>query len=100
MDQTFGIKQNLNPNLHNPIVRLNSEVDHSPVVRLDMGDDDVGRDDILPESDDKIFMQVKNINLDKRVVAKYVEVTTKIVYKFDDGSTKETIETNNHTFKY
>jgi hypothetical protein len=43
-------------------------------------------------------MQIKNINLEKRIISKYVEIETKIIYKFDDGSTKEVIEKNNHTF--
>jgi hypothetical protein len=63
--------------------------------------DDDRRDDmdmVVPEMDDRLIMQVKQINLQKRIVSKFVEVTTKIVYTFEDGSTKEVIEKNNHTF--
>jgi hypothetical protein len=84
---------------HSPIVRLESQVDHSPVVRLDMDDEDRRDHEYLPPvMDDNLLMQVKNMNLEKRVVSKYVEIETKIIYTFDDGSTKEVIEKNNHTF--
>ena len=48
--------------------------------------------------DDHLIMQVKNINMEKRVVSKFVEITTRTVYTFDDGSSKEVVEKNNHTF--
>jgi hypothetical protein len=90
---TFGAQPI--PSNNNPVVRLDSEVNHSPVVRLDMDDD---RREEMPVVDDQIFFQVKNLNNEKRVISKYVEVTTKIIYTFDDGSTKEVVEKNNHTF--
>jgi hypothetical protein len=77
------------------VIRLNNGVDHSPVVRLDIDDD---RREELSIVDDQIFFQVKNLSNEKRIVSKYIEVTTKIIYTFDDGSTKEVIEKNNHTF--
>jgi hypothetical protein len=42
--------------------------------------------------------QISNLNLEKRVISKYVEITTKIIYTYEDGSTKETVEKQNHTF--
>jgi hypothetical protein len=49
---------------------------------------------------DETANQIKNINLEKRIISKLVEVQTKIIYTFEDGSTKEVIEKQNHTFDY
>jgi hypothetical protein len=85
--------------INNPIVKLNTQnsMDHSPVVRLDIEDDD-RRDEGHMIIDDNLIAQVRNINLEKRVVSKFVEITTRTVYTFEDGSTKEVTEKNNHTF--
>lgn len=44
--------------------------------------------------------QVRQINLEKKVVSKLVEVTTKIVYTYEDGSTKEVVEKQNHLYDF
>ena len=49
--------------------------------------------DINPE-------EIKGINSQKRVISKNVEVTVRIVYTYEDGSTKEVIEKENHTYHY
>ena len=75
----------------------------SPLVRLSIDKDEekpkqngIIRNNI---NDDDIFTnQIQGLNLEKRIVSKFVEVTTKIVYTFDDGSTKEVVEKQNHTF--
>jgi uncharacterized protein YkwD len=74
----------------------------SPLVRLSLDKDEFknvqkAQEDVTGEIDNLTEM-VKQINSGKRVVSKNVEVTTKIVYTFEDGSTKEVVEKQNHTF--
>lgn len=45
------------------------------------------------------FNEISNINSKKRVVSKFVEVTVKTIVTYEDGSKKESVETENHTFK-
>lgn len=40
------------------------------------------------------------LNSQKKVVKKYVEVTTKTILYYEDGSKKEYTESDNHTFNY
>lgn len=42
--------------------------------------------------------EIAKINSKKKVVSKYVEITTKIVYTYEDGSKKEVIEKEDHTY--
>ncbi len=43
------------------------------------------------------YKEISNLNSKKKVVSKFVEVTVKTVITYDDGSKKESIETQNHT---
>lgn len=45
------------------------------------------------------FNEVSTLNSKKKVVSKFVEVTVKTILTFEDGSKKESIETENHTYK-
>ena len=49
---------------------------------------------------DQLTQQVKNINANKKIVKKEVEITTKITYTYGDGSTKEINEVKKHNFVY
>ena len=49
---------------------------------------------------DLLTQQVKNINANKKVIKKEVEITTKITYTYEDGSTKEINEVKKHNFNY
>ena len=49
---------------------------------------------------DQLTQQVKNINANKKIVKKEVEITTKITYTYEDGSTKEINEVKKHNFNY
>ena len=44
--------------------------------------------------------EVSKINQGKKVVSKYVEITTRTIYTFEDNSSKTITETENHTFNY
>jgi len=71
----------------------------SPLVKLSLE-----REDFHQLKDDKnnedLINAVKLLNHEKKVVSKYVEITHKIVYTFEDGSTKQTVETQNHKFDF
>ena len=49
---------------------------------------------------DQLINQVKVANANKKVVKKEVEITTKITYTYEDGSTKEINEVKKHNFEY
>ena len=49
---------------------------------------------------DQLTQQVKNINANKKIVKKEVEIMTKITYTYEDGSTKEINEVKKHNFVY
>lgn len=49
------------------------------------------------ESD--LASEVSRIVASKRCVLKQVEIVTKTTYTYDDGTTKETTEKINHSFK-
>jgi hypothetical protein len=49
---------------------------------------------------DQLINQVKVTNANKKVVKKAVEITTKITYTYEDGSTKEINEVKKHNFDY
>jgi hypothetical protein len=71
----------------------------SPLVKLSLE-----RDELHHLKDDKnnedLISAVKLLNLEKKIVSKYVEITHKIIYTYEDGSTKETVETQNHKFDF
>ena len=47
---------------------------------------------------DQLTQQVKIMNANKKIVKKTVEITTKITYTYEDGSTKEVNEVKTHVF--
>ena len=47
---------------------------------------------------DQLTQQVQVINANKKVIKKTVEITTKITYTYEDGSTKEINEVKSHVF--
>lgn len=40
------------------------------------------------------------INSNKKIVSKFVEITTKTIITYEDGSTKTIEEKENHTYKW
>ena len=110
-DDTFG-NRNLknNPSLANNMkenIKTQANTNslnnfQSPLVRLSLDKDDLKNEQkSISEVNadiENLTEIVKNMNTQKRIVSKHVEVTTKIVYTFEDGSTKEVVEKQNHTF--
>lgn len=66
---------NMNMNMNNP----NSQNNFTPLIDT--------------------FSEVSTLNSKKKVISKFVEVTVKTILTFEDGSKKESVETENHTFK-
>lgn len=47
---------------------------------------------------DNLDNEIRYLNQEKKCIKKLVEVTTKIVYKFEDGSTREITEKKQNIF--
>ena len=48
---------------------------------------------------DQLTQQVQAINASKKIVKKTVEITTKITYTYEDGSTREVNDVKTHTYE-
>ena len=48
---------------------------------------------------EELTNRTKNIMNGMRVKEKKVEIVTKIIYTYEDGSTKEVVQTQKHSFK-
>ena len=124
-NNNLGMNDNNNANqndMNNQKMNINQDANHSPYVKLSLENDDyknyqvmdgeVKKKMVNQNSDgnkvinngegfseiDQLTQQVKNINAGKKVVKKIVEITTKIVYTYEDGSTKEVNEVKTHVF--
>jgi hypothetical protein len=85
-----GTKDNTKPSVTNnqsPLVKLSLERDEFHQLKDDKNNDD-------------LINAVKLINSEKKIISKLVEITHKIVYTYEDGSTKEVVETQNHKFDF
>ena len=59
-------------------------------------------DQYMIDSDENDFVmnEIKKLNIDKQIIKKNVEITTKITYTFTDGTSREVVEKNSHNFHY
>ena len=79
-------------------VRNNNQ---SPFVKLSLENDDIKNYKEMMKNNNNIeneINQMKNINQNLKVIKKIVEITKKIIYTYDDGTTKEITEKTTHTF--
>lgn len=79
----------------NPVVKLSLDKDEETVKNKPAT---VRTNEVKGNIMDPSLHEVSKINSQKRVVSKYVEITTKVIYTYEDGSKKEIVETENHTF--
>ena len=122
-----NINTNMNNNVNRNEVNVNNDmnanqpVNKSPYVKLSLDNDDnknfqamdeeakrrammesnnvrAGDNNIGGNEIDQLTQQVKIINSNKKIIKKEVEITTKITYTYEDGSTKEVNEIKTHTF--
>ena len=113
---------NENENVRTNEMNANQAVNHSPYVKISMDNDDYKNYQAIDEEAkrremmannnqgvaqnnniggneiDLITQQVQNINANKKILKKEVEITTKITYTYEDGSTKEINEVKRHVF--
>ena len=123
--QNNNMNNNMNQNdvNRNNDMNANQAVNHSPYVKLSLDNDDYKNFQAMDEEAkrrvmmennntgiaqnnngvggneiDQLTQQVKVINSNKKVIKKTVEITTKITYTYEDGSTKEVNEVKSHVF--
>ena len=121
-----NMNNNMNQNEvnRNNDMNANQAVNHSPYVKLSLDNDDYKNFQAMDEEAkrrvmmennnagmvqnnnavggneiDQLTQQVKVINANKKIISKKVEITTKITYFYEDGSTKEVNEVKTHEFK-
>ena len=80
-------------NNQSPFVKLSLENDDIKNYKEMMKNNNIGNNNI-----DNEINQMKNINQNLKVIKKIVEITKKIIYTYDDGTTKEITEKTTHTF--
>ena len=89
---------NQNANQFNDYQPMNEGVQRRQIVENNntgVQNQNIGGNEI-----DQLINQVKVSNANKKVVKKEVEITTKITYTYEDGSTKEINEVKKHNFEY
>ena len=104
-------------------MNANQAVNQSPYVKLSLDNDDYKNFQAMDEEEkrrvmmennnagmpqnnnmgggneiDQLTQQVKVMNANKKILKKTVEITTKITYTYEDGSTKEVNEVKTHVF--
>ena len=124
-NQNNNMNNNMNQNEvnRNNDMNANQAVNHSPYVKLSLDNDDYKNYQAMDEETkrrvmmennnagiaqnnngigsneiDQLTQQVKIMNANKKIVKKTVEITTKITYTYEDGSTKEVNEVKTHVF--
>jgi len=90
------INNNRNNNNQSPFVKLSLENDDIKNNKEKM-QNNINNNNIEREFNE-LSNQVKQINKGLKVIKKIVEITTKVTYTYEDGSTKETSEKTTHTF--
>ena len=125
MNQNMNMNNNMNQNdvNRNNDMNANQAVNHSPYVKLSLDNDDLKNFQAIDEEAkrrvmmennnagiaqnnngvggneiDQLTQQVKLINANKKIIKRTVEITTKITYTYEDGSTKEVNEVKTHVF--
>ena len=123
--QNTNMNNNMNQNdvNRNNDMNANQAVNQSPYVKLSLDNDDYknfqamdeeakrrvmmeNNNAVMPQNNsvgggneiDQLTQQVKIMNANKKVIKKTVEITTKITYTYEDGSTKEVNEVKTHVF--
>jgi len=93
--QFTGGNNNYNNKNQSPIVNVNIEAQNKPNIASVAS----SQQNIQPIINTSVN-EISQINSKKKVVSKYVEVITKVVLTYEDGSKKETVEKQDHTENY
>ena len=107
-----NVNNNVNSNVNNignqsPLVKLSLENEDfkNALRQYDGGFDGKGfpgnfGNNNLNNDLDVLKKETRNLMKNMKVVEKKVEIITTVVYTFNDGSTKEMVQTEKHSFKY
>ena len=123
MNMNMDNNMNQNDVNRNNDMNMNQAVNHSPYVKLSLDNDDYKNFQAMDEEAkrrvmmennnagiaqsnngiggneiDQLTQQVKLVNANKKIIKRTVEITTKITYTYEDGSTKEVNEVKTHVF--
>ena len=123
MNMNMDNNMNQNDVNRNNDMNANQAVNHSPYVKLSLDNDDYKNFQAMDEEAkrrvmmennnagiaqsnngiggneiDQLTQQVKLVNANKKIIKRTVEITTKITYTYEDGSTKEVNEVKTHVF--
>ena len=124
INQNINNNMNINQNLRNNDINANNQANNRAYVKLSTENDDfknykameeeAKRREMMENNNqelaqnnniggneiDQVIQQVQVINANKKILKKEVEITTKITYTYEDGSTKEINEVKKHNFNY
>jgi len=122
INQNINNNMNINQNLRNNDINANNQANNPAYVKLSTENDDfknykameeeAKRREMMENNNqemaqnnnlggneiDQVIQQVQVINANKKILKKEVEITTKITYTYEDGSTKEINEVKKHVF--
>ena len=122
INQNINNNMNINQNLRNNDINANNQANNRAYVKLSTENDDfknykameeeAKRREMMENNNqemaqnnnlggneiDQVIQQVQVINANKKILKKEVEITTKIIYTYEDGSTKEINEVKKHVF--
>ena len=122
INQNINNNMNINQNLRNNDINANNQANNRAYVKLSTENDDfknykameeeAKRREMMENNNqemaqnnningneiDQVIQQVQVINANKKILKKEVEITTKITYTYEDGSTKESNEVKKHVF--
>ena len=125
INQNINNNMNINQNLRNNDINANNQANNRAYVKLSTENDDFKNYKAMEEEAkrremmennsqemaqnnnvsnlggneiDQVIQQVQVINANKKILKKEVEITTKITYTYEDGSTKEINEVKKHVF--
>ena len=122
INQNINNNMNINQNLRNNDINANNQANNRAYVKLSTENDDfknykameeeAKRREMMENNNqelaqnnniggneiDQVIQQVQVINANKKILKKEVEITTKITYTYEDGSTKEINEVKKHVF--
>jgi len=93
-------KQSLKSENDNPYVKLS--IDKDDLKSKNFNHENNHNENFYQNSEDHNLTKnpIKMLNDEKKLIRKQIEVVTKIIYTFDDGSCREITEKNNHTYQY
>ena len=122
INQNINNNMNINQNLRNNDINANNQANNRAYVKLSTENDDfknykameeeAKRREMMENNNqemaqnnniggneiDQVIQQVQVINANKKILKKEVDITTKITYTYEDGSTKEINEVKKHVF--